>query len=100
MCIPALIATMQITKEQQKSVVGLQSFLSVPQATYKSWAVWVQEQNGQTSYGTKPANEQILLRHYVKECAIEQINTHNCGVISIIQCIELFNEEESFHLLG
>ena len=61
----------------------------------------IQERHGQIEFRSeRPLQEQSHLKHVAKERTFKQIDEWNCGILSIIQCIELFNEEETFHLLG
>ena len=60
----------------------------------------VQEKKGIFQFRTeRPTKSQSYIRHEAKDRTIKQIDEYNCGVLSIIQCIELFNGEEKFHHL-
>lgn len=60
----------------------------------------IQENKHVSKFRDDRAKEsQSYLHHQAKDNKIKQVDDYNCGIISIIQFIELFNGEEKFHQL-
>ena len=60
---------------------------------------FIRERNAQSQGNDNTEIGKSYLIHAPRERTIFQKDNHNCGLISLIQCVELFNEKEEFHKL-